>query len=264
VVGRSWLDGGMTMPSGSEVVLAGPAMVPLVRAVRELSEAGLGRFAVVGGVAVSARLGSAHRATADVDTVVDETTPPDAVEALLARDHAEADPVTPHRVFLHGTKVEILGVGPLEDSDLADLPDHDALFVAAHAWGLERATDLTITASDERGLRATAPFATASGLVAMKLHAIQTRSPASLHKRGGDAWDLYRLLVDLDGSGDVRGDLASAPPLMRRLLIEAVQRVLIDGAARTVGWLRVSDVATGPVSAEELRFLAAPLVDALG
>jgi hypothetical protein len=63
--------------SGSErgalpVQLPGPAMRALVRAVAQMSEADLGRWAVIGGVAVAARLGQTHRVTADVDTVVDQ------------------------------------------------------------------------------------------------------------------------------------------------------------------------------------------------
>lgn len=62
--------------SGSEcgtapVQLPGPAMRALVWAVAQMSEADLGRWAVIGGVAVAARLDQAHRVTADVDTVVD-------------------------------------------------------------------------------------------------------------------------------------------------------------------------------------------------
>jgi hypothetical protein len=39
----------------------------------------------------------------------------------------------------------------------------------------------------------------------MKLHAIEDRSDtAGQHKRAGDAWDIYRILVDLDADGSVR------------------------------------------------------------
>jgi len=109
-------------------------MVRLVRAVAALDEAGVGRYAIVGGVAVAARLGQAHRATADVDTVVDETTPPDAVEALLALPDTVRDPSADHRVLVGGTKVEIIGVGPLDEPDLAGIPTKGALFVASHVW----------------------------------------------------------------------------------------------------------------------------------
>lgn len=50
------------MPSGADLVtLPGTAVVALIRAVGALSQCGLKRYANVGGVAVTARLGTAHR-----------------------------------------------------------------------------------------------------------------------------------------------------------------------------------------------------------
>jgi hypothetical protein len=252
------------MPSGTEpIALTGPAMVPLVGAIAALAESGLGTYAVVGGVGVAARLGRAHRATADVDTVVDETTPPDAVEALLSRADAKPDPTTPHRVYIGSTRVEILGVEPLDETDLDGIPDDDALFVAAHSWALETATPLTIVAAADERVMATAPFATPGALLAMKLHAIQTRSPSSGDKRSSDAWDLYRLLLDLDAAGTVRRQLADAPPPLRRLIASAADKVLGRGAARTVSRLRAGDHQMGFVTPDELRYLVEPLIAAL-
>ena len=101
---------------GTDVVLPGPAMVGLIGAIAALGESGLEGYAIVGGVAVAARLGGAHRVTNDVDTVVDEVAHPDAVEALLALPSAEADPTGRHRVRVGGTKVEFIGVGPVDDN----------------------------------------------------------------------------------------------------------------------------------------------------
>lgn len=223
------------MPSGSErVVLPGAAMVPLVKAIAALNEAGIGRFAIIGGVAVTARLGQAHRATADVDTVVDETTSPNAVEALLDLPGAAPDPASDHRVLFDETTIEILGVGPVNETQLDEVPTKDALFVAAHVWALETATPLTIVAGDRPDVGATAPFATPAALVAMKLHAIEDRSETrGSEKRAGDAWDIYRLLVDLDGDGAIRQGLASAPASLRGLVKDAdelrfVGRLLVD------------------------------------
>lgn len=235
-------------------------MVPLVRAIGAVAESGLGAYAIVGGVAVTARLGRAHRATSDVDTVVDETTPPDAVEALLERDGVKPDPTAPHRVYVEGTKVELLGVGPLDEEDLVGVPDDDALFVAAHAWALETATLLTVVAATDDTVMAVAPFATPGALLAMKLHAIQTRPAMDAGKRSGDAWDLYRLLLDLDAGRVVRSQLATAPPRLRQLVVEATDRVLGSGANRTVGWLHVGDDEMASVTADELRYLAEPLI----
>lgn len=253
------------MPSGSEsVVLPGAAMVPLVKAVAALDRAGIGRFAIVGGVAVTARLGRAHRATADVDTVVDETTPPNAVEALLALPGASPDPASDHRVLVDKTTIEILGVGPVDAADFDDMPTKDALFVAAHVWALDTSIPLTIVAGARPNVRATAPFAIPAALVAMKLHAIEDRSETrGLEKRAGDAWDIYRLLVDLDGDGAIRQELASAPELLRRLVKDAAERVLVSGAARTRSWLRAGDDAMAAVTADELRFVGRRVLDAL-
>jgi hypothetical protein len=248
------------MASGADtIVLAGPAMVGLVRAVAAIGAAGLTRY----GIAVTARLGRAHRATTDVDTVVDDTAPPDAVEAMLALPDSDADPAHAHRVWVAGTKVEFLGVQPITDADLDGVADADALFVAAHAWALEGATDLTVIAQEDRNVAATAPFATPAALVAMKLHAIQTRSVLGLDKRASDAWDMYRILLDLDADGSVTAALAASPAPLRRLVFDAMNRVLIDGAARTSGWLRAGDDQMGVVRADELRALAATVVAAL-
>ena len=70
-------------------------MSSLVDAAGQLATAGLPRFAIIGGVAVSARLGEAHRATADVDTVVDGDALPPALETLSDLDGATRDPATP-------------------------------------------------------------------------------------------------------------------------------------------------------------------------
>jgi hypothetical protein len=98
----------------------------------------------------------------------------------------------------------------------------------------------------------------------MKLHAIQDRRPTSRpEKRSSEALDLYRLLLQLDADGSLRADLASASSPLHYAIRAATQRVLIDGAPRTRGWLSASDDQAGPVTADELRYLARPAVDAL-
>jgi hypothetical protein len=62
-----------------QVVLPGEAMIRLVRAAASVASASLGQYAIIGGVAVSARLNQAHRATTDLDAVVDDSTPPSAI-----------------------------------------------------------------------------------------------------------------------------------------------------------------------------------------
>jgi hypothetical protein len=239
-------------------------MLGLVRAVAALTEASLQRYAVVGGVAVAARLGQAHRATADVDAVVDETVrPPTAVEALLELPETEPDPEVDHRVYVEGTKIEILPVGPVGPRELEGVPEQDALFAASHSWALATATPLTIVALVNPSVRTTALFATPAALLAMKLHAIQTRRSGGAHKRAGDAWDIYRILVDLDAEGKVRRALIDGPPELRRLVCDAAERILVTEPNRTRSWLVQGDESMASVRVEELRYVGTPLVAAL-
>lgn len=263
--GDSETSGGPAVSAdGESALLAGLAMVPLVRAVAALGQVGLDRYAIVGGVAVAVRLGRSHRATADVDTVVIETTsPPDAVEAILELPEAEPYRDGENKVMVEGTKVEIIPVRPLGPGELDGVPDGDALFVASHAWALETATTVTVSSLEDRAVTATAPFATPAALVAMKLHALGDRRGDSAVKRAGDAWDIYRLLVDLDGAGAVRSALAAGPAELRRLARKSAAQFFAAEANRTRSWLLQGDDAMGSVTADELRYVAAPLIAAL-
>ncbi len=174
----------MATSGDSPVVLLGHPAAALVRAVGAIARAPVGPYAIVGGVAVAVRLGTAHRATTDVDTVVYDGTKPAAVEVLSALAGAVRDVATDHRVFLDGTKIELLGVDDLGTGDL-------------------------------------------------------------------------------DGNGSVRSQLADAPLALRDLLVPAVDRVLVSGAARTSGWMRSGDEAMGSVTSDQLRAVGRPLLDAL-
>jgi len=240
-------------------------MVSLVGAIAAMGQSGLDGYVIVGGVAVAARLGRAHRATTDVDTVVDEVARPDAIEALLALPSAEPDPTGRHRVRVAGTKVEIIGVGPVDDHSFDGMTELQTLFVGAHKWALATATSLTLVAAANPMVRATSPFAAPAALFAMKLHAVQDRRATSRpEKRGSDALDLYRLLLDLDADGSLRAALADSPALLRGVIRSASQKVLIDNAVRTRGWMAAVTDQAGNVTADELRYLGQPLVDALG
>lgn len=140
-----------------------------------------------------------HRATADIDVVVDDATPPPAVETLLELPQAEADPSGEHRVLIDGIKVEIQGTEPFEPSDLDGLTDKQILYVGSHRYALDSATTVTLVAEDG-GARATVPIATPGAILAMKLHAIEDRRPSGgMDKRAGDAWDIYRILFGCSG-----------------------------------------------------------------
>jgi hypothetical protein len=245
------------------VILDGEAMVRLVRAAAKLAEANLGSYAIIGGVAVSARVGQTHRATADIDAVVDDLTPPPAIETLLDVPGARADPTGAHRVLIDGIKIEIQATDQFTLADLDRPTDEQILYVGAHRYALESATAMTLVAQAEH-VRATVRVATPGALFAMKLHAIEGRRPGGgLDKRAGDAWDLYRLLLDLDRTAAVRHELAEIPTPLRNVVAEAAARILVERAARTVSWLKAGDEGMAVVTAEELQALALPVVDAL-
>jgi hypothetical protein len=136
--------------------------------------------------------------------VVDEVANPDAIEALLALPTALPDPSGNHRVLVSGTKIEMIGVGPVDSESFEGMTDLQTLFIGSHTWALETATPLTLVSGDDPSTRATSPFATPAALFAMKLHAIQDRRATSrMEKQGSDAIDLLRLLLDLDADGSL-------------------------------------------------------------
>lgn len=88
---------------------------------------------------------------------VDDDAPPDTLDVLRHLDGATFDAASAHRVYLDGTKVEVIGTGSVEEQDLDGLDDRQILFVASHRWALETATPVTMTA--DGGVRATVPMA---------------------------------------------------------------------------------------------------------
>lgn len=247
------------------VFLPGAAMGDLVRAIASMSAVDLGRWAVIGGVAVAARLGQAHRVTADVDTVVDQDHRPAALAVLRALPIASADPAGgPHRLLLGGTKVEVLEVGVMPTpGELGELTQRQRLFVASHSWALHTASAVTVASVGTGAVRATAPFATAAALVAMKLHAIQDRTGDGQAKRAGDAWDLHQLLTVHNRTGAVSDALRAGPETLRQAVVEAARTVLVDGAPRTRSWLRTSGGIPATISVEEIRNLGQQLCDGI-
>jgi hypothetical protein len=245
------------------VILPGEAMARLVRAAAVLAAAPLGRYAIIGGVAVSARLQRAHRATADLDTVVDDTIPPPAIETLLNLPGAKPDPTGAHRVLIDGIKIEVQGTGPFDAQDLDGLTDKQILYVSAHRYALDSASLVTLVAQTSQA-RATVPVATPGALIAMKLHAIEDRrAGGAIDKRAGDAWDIYRILLDLDGGGVVRDELTALPEAFRQVVRSSAERILVRHAARTISWLKFGDDRMAAITADELTAVGQPLVDAL-
>lgn len=225
----------MSTPS---VVLAGEAVSQMVRAA-ELAYGVPGlRLAIIGGLAVTCRLGHVHRATADVDAVVDEVVglaADSGAQLLVNEGIAEADPDDrQHRVFIHGTQLEIIDTQELQP-DISDLAALDRLFVLGHRWALDSAEPLQVivAASD---VDAVLPFATPAALVATKLHAFCDRQRDE--KRASDAYDIYRLLETRDRFGEIAEVTNHGPRALGEVVRDLMVERFVDGALRVVRYLK--------------------------
>jgi hypothetical protein len=132
--------------------------------------------------------------------------------------------------------VEIIETQRIRPIDVADIqPDRARLFVLAHRWALETATECTITVVGAN-VDVTVPVATPAALVAMKLHSIEDRSED--RKRASDAWDLVRLLVAPNAQGELTATLATGPDGLAPLVMAALDRRFRVDVTRTRRWIR--------------------------
>ncbi len=231
--------------SGERILLqGGPTgeIEALVRAAALVVKHAGVRTALIGGLAVSCRLATAHRATGDVDVVADEPPPivaasASATENLINAGIAKRSDTDPGRpLFIGPTKIEIIDTTAVDARAAAEVePDLNRLFVLAHRWALDSATDCTIGVSST-DIEVTVPVAGTASLVAMKLHAIQDRSDD--RKRASDAWDLFRLLDSHNAKGAVVAAFDVAPPDLFRLVGDALDRVFRFEVTRTRLWLQ--------------------------
>lgn len=210
---------------------------------------GFGPAALVGGLAVTMRLATVHRATNDVDAVSDG----DAPLQYVGEDEAHGT----NRIEIDGVKVDVMPTSPLPLT-AEELPDADIdrLFVLGHRWALECAEPVavrvvTATESGPVDMQALV-VATAPALVACKFHAIADRRDARREKRESDALDLVRLIGDLVRSPGLAEQFAVAPFDLAALVSLQTQRWLIEDATRTARLISMSagggDAAMNPAS----------------
>jgi hypothetical protein len=246
--------------SGERIVLAGDGdgtAARLVGATARLADAGLGPYALIGGLAVMGRLAAVHRATQDVDTVT-EATVPTAIE-VLASSVGDADPKNPARVFIDGVRVDVIDTERFRYEDLDGIEPGDRLFVVSHRWALDTATETEVVAGD---VTASIPLATPAALVAMKAGALFGGRRREPRKRASDLYDLYRLVVEYDRSGGIAEALASAPFALGRLVADALTRIA-DEPERAVRSLLDGGPDMATVTPDDLRDVIGPLVDRL-
>jgi predicted nucleotidyltransferase len=182
-----------------------------------------------------------QRATQDVDVVSEESAEVVAASGIAADNLvrtklAQRDPTSAStRLFFGDTKVEIIETMAVTPSEAADVePERARLFVLAHRWALESATDCTITVVNT-DVSETVPVASPAALVAMKLHSIQDRSDD--RKRASDAWDIYRLLESRNRSGEISHAFAAGPDTLAELASTALGRVFATAVTQTRHWV---------------------------
>ena len=220
--------------------------------------------ALVGGLAVTIRLATVHRATNDVDTVSEGEGPRDLALQYLG----DADAATEDRIEIGGVKVDVMATWPLPSSS-DELPDDDLdrLFVLGHRWALDTATPLVVdvvsTESEPVIRSGTLAVATAPALVACKLHAIADRRGAALTKQESDALDLVRLVGDLVRQPDTTEMLRAAPFDLDDLVAGQLERWFVTDALRTARLAGIGTGTPGSVDAAAVSTAGRLLLDQL-
>lgn len=245
-----------------ELRLEGLGIGNLVASLAALTEsAPSADFAVIGGLAVLARLGGAHRVTDDLDTVATQHgDEPTVVEAVIAAQGIDG--------ALKGTKVDCIAVGDVPAAELSaeHLPDveEDRIFVLAHRWALDTADELTLVAETDGTIvaRARCRFAAPASLVAMKLQSAPRRRGSRAAKAGGDYLDLFRLVSHPAMTRSIAISLRAAPHDLGPWCSREITRCMIEDADRTVGLIARSGVAESNVpTAAQFRREGKLLID---
>jgi hypothetical protein len=199
-----------------------------------------GTFALIGGLAVIARLKTVHRVTDDIDGVSEQIgDDPSDISVVLGESGR-------HGVgrLIDGVKVEYIDVGDTKAAviPIADLPenDWDRAFVLSHRWGLDSATPVTISAVTNRvaGTTVTCLAASSASLVAMKLQSAPRRTTARVEKAASDYFDLHSLLANAELVTEIARDLETRAPhdlgawAIERIRLEFTERA--DDTARAI------------------------------
>lgn len=250
-----------------EVVLQDSADGSIGRLVRTaaslFAEPRFAPAALVGGLAVTLRIATSHRATVDVDTVVDGEAP-----RRLALDYlSDGDARGSGRIEIDGVHVDVMETEALP-AGAAELPDDDhmRLFALAHRWALESATDLAVrlvgssVVSEPISLR----VAIVPALIGCKLHAIADRRGASTAKQESDALDLLRLAEAIVQSPDLALGYFTAPFDLADLVSDGIAQWFGDDALRTARLLRRAGVpGNATMDPDDIRVIGEAFADVM-
>lgn len=225
----------------TEVEIAGDAdgaMASLLHTLEDVQRQARVPIALVGGLAVMARLGERHRVTVDVDTVyLGDVRQPSLGRALVAAGGT----ATGDSVEFQGVKIDTIEVSEIVEDQLPD----DLIqrsFVLAHRWALDSATPVRLVALFGAGgprPSALMPTATAPALIAMKLSSFPTRRAANRqHKQSSDLYDLYRLL-NATTVAALQDAYATAPHNLGATSASLAQQMIGDRANDTIKALKL-------------------------
>jgi len=250
--------------SGERVQLVNEdgAVVRLVTALAEIVAGAAVPAALIGGLAVLARAAGAYRVTDDVDAVAE----PDVLGLVLAQ-HGERLGAS---WTVGGVKIDVVEVGttPADQLARAALPDDEAdrMFVLAHQWALDTATEMNIAACDDRGrvlADASCRVATPAALVAMKVQSAPRRSAAGRYKVASDYADVHRLLTRPALLAPTAGALAAAPHGLGDWVAAELEQRFVGDAERVAGIIRAnlslppgSEIMPGDLRETGTRFVA--------
>lgn len=203
-------------------------------------------FALIGGLAVIVRLGQAHRATNDIDTVSDDQV---RLFDILVADGYDRQ----------GNSVLLEANLKL---DVIDISEGDVEYVpyATHRFAFDTRTPVQIVVRPQRGgasVAVSVNVARASALVAVKLGISEgvgrQRDP---RKVGSDAFDVARLLQRF--GPDMLADelIAFAEPELVDQISDLAERHLIDNVDRTAAVIvRSSIQGVEKITVEQLELL---------
>ena len=211
-------------------------------------------FALIGGLAIMARLGQAHRSTQDIDTAVDEEgTIPSELDVVV-----DATPSTEGVSTRRRVKVDSIDVGDTSAVDLSpeSLPEDEfpRAFVLSHRWAFDTASELTLRCHQRQGpdTIVTCRVATPAALVAMKLQSAPRRPSARVQKAANDYLDLALLLSNLILLPQIIAGLVESPHRLGAWCAERINHDLVDDAARVSSRIYQSP-SSRRVTPDELR-----------
>jgi len=170
-----------------------------------------GPLALIGGLAVLARISRPHRATSDLDTARRVAAHEQGtVEMLLAANACPADAADVTVSTPRGrVKVDAIDISPAETDPRSGDPN-DVRYALGHAWAITTAEDMEIVAVPNSGAhpqaRAVLAVATPGPLVATKLQSAMNRG---VDKEAIDLLDIVTLVTDPTSGPTALGQLRS-------------------------------------------------------